>query len=177
MDIYEKDGKKYFNIIDYKSSDKKIDPRLAELGVRFQPLLYAGIVEENIENSQPAAMVYMTMDDPLAEFSEKPSEQELENQVLNQLPLNGIILEDKEIIKELDAEYGAKNSVHYTPTTRGCAYSADELEKMVKEAMETAGKTSQKISDGYIEINPVIEKTKFNACEYCKFSACCGIKY
>lgn len=177
MDIYEKDGKKYFNIIDYKSSDKKIDPRLAELGVRFQPLLYAGIVEENIENSQPAAMVYMTMDDPLAEFSEKPSEQELENQVLNQLSLNGIILEDKEIIKELDAEYGEKNSVHYAPTARGCAYSADELEKMINKAMETAAKTSQKISDGYIEINPVIEKTKFNACEYCKFSACCGIKY
>lgn len=176
MDIYEKDGKKYFNIVDYKSSDKKIDPRLAELGVRFQPLLYAGIIEENIKNSVPAAMMYMKMDDPTADFSEKPSEEELEKNVLNKLSLNGIVLEDDDILAKLDKEYNAKDSIHFAPNTKGCAYSKEGLENMIENAVKTAEETSQKISDGDISINPVVEKNKFDACQYCKFASCCKVR-
>ena len=177
MDVFEKDGKKFFNIVDYKSSDKKTDPHLAEIGVRFQPLLYAGIVKENLENSQPAAMMYMKMDDPTAEFSKKPTEEELEKNILNQISLNGIITEEEEILKELDEEYGKKDAVHFTPTGKNCTYPPKELEKMINQALETAKQTTKKISEGGIEINPIIEGSKFNACQYCKFSSCCKINY
>lgn len=177
MDVYEKDEKKYFNIVDYKSSDKKNDPQLAKLGVRFQPLLYAGIVKENLKNSQPAAMMYMTMEDPTAEFFEKPTSEELEKKLLNGIALNGITTDDKDILKMLDADYEKKDAVHFTPTARGCAHSPEELDQMITEALETAKKATQKISDGDIQINPVVEKSKFDACQYCKFSSCCKSKY
>ena len=173
MDISEIDGKKYFNIIDYKSSEKKIDKTLAECGVRFQPLLYAGIVKENIENSNPAAMLYMKMDDPVANAEKLSDSDEEDKLYLDEISLDGIVLNDESIQQNLDADFKNKHAVHYIPTSKSAALSSAEMDMMLKNALDTAEKTSQKISDGEIEINPVFIKSKFDACEYCKFADIC----
>jgi len=173
MDISKINGKNYFNIIDYKSSEKKIDPDLAECGVRFQPLLYAGIVKENIENSSPAAMLYMQMEDPVVSFDSAPDEADLEKKVLDKVSLKGLVLNDDEVVKNLDADIDNKKAVHFVPTSKNSKISSAEMDMMLKKAIDTAKETSQKISDGEIEINPVFIKGKFDACEYCKFGSCC----
>lgn len=174
LDVSEIDGKKYFNIIDYKSSEKNIDKELAEKGVRFQPLLYAGIVEENIENSKASAMLYMQMNNPVVEFSEKPELSEYEKAVMKELKVEGLVLDDEAVCENLDCMYADKSASHFVPFSRSSMVSQPEMDTLIKGAIKTAQETAEKIADGKIEVNPLIIK-KYNACEYCKFSGCCEI--
>lgn len=175
MDIAEIDGKKYFNIVDYKSSEKKIDLELASLGVRFQPLLYAGIVKENIENSNPSAMLYMHMNDPVVNFSSKPEWGELEKAVMGEVKVEGLVLDEEEVTKKLDYSFGEKGKVNYVPSSKGSMVDEDKMEELLNQAIETAKETAEKIADGNIDINPVV-MSKFDACQYCSFSNCCQMK-
>jgi len=174
MDISEIDGKKYFNIVDYKSSEKNIDLELAELGVRFQPLLYAGIVRENVSNSAPAAMLYMHMNDPVTKFGSKPEENEYNKAVMNEIKVDGLVLSQEEIAKNLEYTYGEKDALHFVPNSKNSQVDSCQMEKLLNQAIETAKNTAEKISEGEIEVNPLVIK-KFDACQYCKFANCCGI--
>lgn len=175
IDISEIDGKNYFSIVDYKSSEKKIEPTLAKCGVRFQPLIYAEIAKDNIENSAPAAMLYMKTHDPIANISAVEKDGDPDKQHMEKLTVDGVVLGDDEVIAELDAEHNDKNAIHYIPTVKSSAVSSAEMAMLLKNAIETAKVSAQKISDGEIDINPVCIKGKFDACEYCKFSDICGM--
>lgn len=174
MDISEIDGKKYFNIVDYKSSEKKIDLELARLGVRFQPLLYAGIVKENIENSEPAAMLYMQMNDPVTEFNSKPEDDAHNRAVMKEVKVEGLVLNQENVAKSLDYSFGEKDAVHYVPNSKNSIVDNEQMEELLCQAMNTAKETAEKIAEGNIEVNPLVVKN-FDACEYCKFKSCCGI--
>ena len=174
MDICDLDGKKYFNIVDYKSSEKKIDLDLLRAGVRFQPLIYAGIVKENIKNSDPGAMLYMHMNDPVTSFNKKPDEDEHQKAVMKDIKVEGLVLGEEEVKKNLDYSYAESGKMRYVPDSKNSVIDQEEMNELLKGAMECAKETAEKIKEGNIEVNPLVLKD-FDACKYCKFSSCCGI--
>ena len=173
MDVSEIDGKKYFSIIDYKSSEKTVDKLLAEKGVRIQPLLYAGIIKENLKNSSPCAMLYMKMADPFIEYDEKKDDEGHEKMILDQVKTAGLLLDNEIVTKNLDAEFGVKGALHFVPNGYGSQVSEAEMGLMLKDAIKVAKETSQKISDGEIEINPLYINGKFDPCQYCEYASVC----
>ncbi len=173
MDVSEIDGKKYFSIVDYKSSEKTVDKLLAEKGVRIQPLLYAGIIKENLENSSPCAMLYMKMADPFIEYDEKKDDVAHEKMILDEVKTAGLLLNNETVTKNLDAEFGVKGAIHFVPNSVGSQISEKEMELMLDDAIKVAKETSQKISDGEIEINPLYINGKFDPCQYCEYSSVC----
>ncbi len=173
MDVSEIDGKKYFSIIDYKSSEKTVDKLLAEKGVRIQPLLYAGIIKENLENSSPCAMLYMKMADPFIEYDEKKDEEAHEKMILDEVKTAGLLLDNETVTKNLDAEFGVKGALHFVPNNVSSQVSKAEMELMLDDAINVAKETSQKISDGEIEINPLYIEGKFDPCQYCEYASVC----
>lgn len=173
MDVSEIDGKKYFSIIDYKSSEKTVDKYLAEKGVRIQPLLYAGIIKENLENSSPCAMLYMKMADPFIEYDGKKDDEGHEKMILDEVKTAGLLLDDETITKNLDAEFGVKGALHFVPNSSGSQVSEAEMDLMLDDAIKVAMETSQKISDGEIEINPLYINGKFDPCQYCEYASVC----
>ncbi len=173
MDVSKIDGKNYFSIIDYKSSEKTVDKLLAEKGVRIQPLLYAGIIKENIENSSPCAMLYMEMADPFADYDEKKDDEGHEKTILDEVKTTGLLLGDEAVAKNLDAEFGVKGALHFVPNNISSQVSEAEMDLMLDDAIKIAKATSQKISDGEIEINPLYIKSKFDPCQYCEYASVC----
>lgn len=174
MDISEIGGKKYFNIVDYKSSEKKIDLELARLGVRFQPLLYAKIVKDNIKNSEPFSMLYMKMDDPVTEFSKRPESLEHDLAVMKEIKTEGLVLGEENVIKELDYSWGQKDAFHYIPESKNSRIDEKQMDELLDGALKTAEDTAERIASGEIEAQPLSIKS-FDACKYCKFSSCCKI--
>ena len=173
MDIYKKEDESYFNIVDYKSSDKNIDKDLLSGGVRIQPLIYAGIVKENIKSSFPSAMLYVSLDDPIPEFDSVPDQDEIKKGLLDGIKVDGVVLGDNEVLKSLDKDVFEKGTAKFFPTSKGKTISKSEMESLIEEAFTVAKESTKKIMDGNIDINPLYIKNKFDACQYCKFSSCC----
>jgi len=119
-------------------------------------------------------MLYMHMNDPVTKFGSKPEENEYNKAVMNEIKVDGLVLSQEEIAKNLEYTYGEKDALHFVPNSKNSQVDSCQMEKLLNQAIETAKNTAEKISEGEIEVNPLVIK-KFDACQYCKFANCCGI--
>ncbi len=173
MDRLVLEGREYAAITDYKSSEKKIDAHLAEAGVSFQPLMYANMIKAAMPGVIPAAMTYMQMNDPILKFDAEPTEAELEKGISDSIKINGIVLNEPQIIRSLDAEFGDRNAAHYIPQDKKSVLSRQELEMMLEAAQKKAEETAGEIINGRIQVNPV-NIAGFEPCRFCPYSSICS---
>lgn len=160
------------SVIDYKSSAKGLDVKLAEDGITIQPLLYTSALCGGIENACPAAMVYMQMNDPIIEENEY-IKKGAEAAFNDKIELGGWIADDPEVI-EAYTKNQDKNSGKFMPSGVGAVVEADELKRRIKAANERICKSALAIAGGKIEVNPYRLKGKHDACRYCAFGGVCG---
>ncbi|MDW7675912.1 MAG: PD-(D/E)XK nuclease family protein, partial [Bacillota bacterium] len=172
-------------IIDYKSSETKLDLNQIYFGISLQLLAYLDVVltygkkwlgEEPI----PAGLLYFYVHNPL--LREKPhiTSEERAAKLFRSYKMQGMVLEDVEIVKLMDTQL----EVNYSPIIpvaikkSGEFYDNSSVIKLkqlmglcsyVRSLMVQAGEA---ITNGIIEIAPykLQEKT---ACTYCSFSAVC----
>ncbi len=165
------DGKKYISIVDYKSSQKALDERLAAAGVNLQPLLYSDIVCNRL-NASPAAMLYMQMTDPIIDASNLKyfSDEEIEKHTNSKIYFGGWISDKQEIISGYSK--GGENGEKYIPDGIGAKVSQQELKRRINEANKKIHASALGIYDGNISVNPYKDKN-FDACEYCDYSSIC----
>ena len=199
IDEYMGDGESYFKIIDYKSSDKKLDIKQVLGGLQMQLVTYGAIAYE-LEKRRAArtgadesdvhvgGLLYYTFDDPVADvtglgervrFNEDESGFETGDDALF-----GVVLMDsfeKKVLEE------SRYSGLYNNSDRALAVmdrDSDTLkggqsldEQLLKKLMETNRRNIERlagsISEGYIDINPVKEGS-VNACQYCDFKGICA---
>lgn len=173
LDSAEINGKLYIAITDYKSSEKKLDFRLTEAGVSFQPLMYANMVCAASENTAPAALLYMQMNDPILKFDDVPDSTQLEKGISDSIKTNGIVLNDPDVLRSLDADFGDKGAVHYIPCDSKSVLQKADLDARLENAQKKAQETASEIIGGGISVNPV-KLSGFDPCIFCPYSEICG---
>lgn len=191
VDSCEEDDSVYVKIIDYKSGSMGFDLQKVYYGLQLQLVVYLDATME-IMNEQhpvkkiiPAGIFYYRIDDPMIEkLVGIPSKQEVDEDILKELKVNGLVNEDKEILKKLDRVFEEEKSVKSKVipvelTSKGefSAYSSvakeeqfHAMRKFVKSKMMDFGK---EIVEGNTEIAPY-KLDKKTACDYCKFDGICG---
>ena len=169
-DITEIDGKNYVSIVDYKSSAKDLEVTLAKDGITIQPLLYADAVCKGIQGAEPAAMIYMQMNDPIIDEGDVRGNLDLAvNKVM--LPKGWISSEDAVQTAYTLKMGDAKES--YMPKREVDKVSAEELRERINLANEKIKESAMEIISGNIGINPYCTD-KHNACAYCPYSSICN---
>ena len=161
-------GKRYISVVDYKSSAKKLDKELADAGVRFQPLVYTNAVCEQSE-TEPAAMLYLQMNDPIIDESKAATDEAFETEVHRNVSANGWVVDDGEVNKAFDKNYGSKKC-YMSPK---CGIPPDEMQKRLKRAEEKIVESAEGILAGEISVSPY-KKRGFDPCAYCDYSGICG---
>ncbi len=133
IDILKTDGEKYFKIIDYKLSAKKIDLKDVYKGVELQLITYLNILIENVEGinvdiknqNKAGGVFYFTLQDPLLSSDKLGSEiinalksedagiveGEVDKEILKEFKMTGLVNEDKEIIKHIDNSGNKKSDI------------------------------------------------------------------
>lgn len=183
VDIFEKDNEAYIRIIDYKSGSKSLDLTEIFYGLQLQLLIYLDAILESaaIENTQlnPAGILYFRIDDPIIKSKDNISDEEIQEEILKKLKMNGLVLNNADIIKEMDNMISG--SSHIIPAsinkdgnvgsrTSGATYEQFELlRKHVKN-------TIQKLCEDMLQGNIVISPYKMNdktPCTYCQYSSVC----
>ncbi len=166
------DGQNYIAICDYKSSEKKIDPMFVDAGITIQPLIYANAVAKSTEDTKPAAMMYLQMNDPLVSMDHSPEAEELEKAVDDEIKVHGLFLDEPAVIGAFDPDPDNKKAAHFVNCNKKSRLIEELFERKLKEAEKIAAKTADNIASGDIAPQPP-DLPGFDPCQWCPYTSIC----
>jgi len=191
VDSLEEDDSVFLKIIDYKSGSTSFDLQKIYYGLQLQLVVYLDAAMEIANDSEPdkriipAGIFYYNIDDPMIERTQGiPTKEELEEDILKELRVNGLVNEDKEVLKKLDHIFEEEKSVKSKVipvelTAKGAfsAYSSVAKEEQFYALTNYVRKKMEEFGNGIVAGNTDVEPYKLNkktACDYCKFGSICG---
>lgn len=171
IDSYEKDGKTYYSIIDYKSSTKEIDFADVYNGLSLQPLLYlSALLDSKLKEglkAVPAGAFYLKVDDPISLIKDDLSD--LKSIIDKKYDMNGVRLKDAEIGDALDPnrDYIPGDNTMYSLTDAA-------FNNLIEFSNKKAAEIIENIKSGNMDINPIKKKDGSPVCQYCNYRDICG---
>ncbi len=186
VDTYEADNKIYVRIIDYKSGNTSFSLLNLYHGLQLQLVVYMNAAMELIAKKnqgkqiEPAGIFYYHVKHPMVDGMGNESEEEIKEALLEQLKLNGLVNEDSDIYRAMDAEFSGNSSViPVGEKTDGSLKAASKtvsteefltISDYVNEKIVEAGR---RIFAGDVAVNPY-QLEKQTGCDYCPYHMVCG---
>jgi ATP-dependent helicase/nuclease subunit B len=178
MDILDSDKIK---IIDYKSGIEKFDCNEAVKGYRLQLMLYMKAAQES--RRQPAGIFYFHIAEPSIDVSGLENDiikSDLDNQIRKAFKLNGIILDEPDIIAEIAGEFSGFSDIVQIKESKGqilgtskeSLMSKDEFEELQKQVDIQIKKLVKSLVDGCIDLIPKKSGNE-SPCDFCNFKGIC----
>ena len=154
--------------VDYKSSAQDLERDAVERGFQLQLMTYLLALKEANPGMKPAGALYQHVKEPVVE-SETLNQDEIWDQMLKDVRLNGVVLDDKEVI-EANGESVAISK-----------RSAKNLNLLDEQAMhetldgvkDSIKRHVRNIYDGGIQVRPVKVGHK-HPCAFCDYKTVCG---
>lgn len=186
IDICEEEENVYVKVIDYKTGSKVFDLGELYYGLQMQLVVYLNAAIEMQEKKHkgkkiiPAGIFYYQMKDPIV--GKETDEKVLEEKILKELRLDGIVNSREEAINHLDR--GLAGNSLAVPVGRNKDTKLSKASKVLSEAdfqvlSEYAGYQMKKIGteilEGKTDISPY-ELGKKTACDYCPYRGVCGFE-
>lgn len=187
VDTCTKEDKIYVKVIDYKSGTRKFDLAALYYGLQLQLVVYmnAAVEVQKKKNPDkkivPAAMLYYHVSDPMTETDKgQPDTKEIEDAILEELKMTGMVSDDEEIINILDKDFTDKSKIlpvarkkdgSFTKTST--VLSHEDFEVVSDFVTQKIKEIGTDILNGDISLNPY-EQSKQNACTYCSYHNVCG---
>ena len=184
IDVSEDAEHVYVKVIDYKSGNKKFD--LAALYYGLQLLVYMNAAME-LESRKhpdkeivPAALLYYHIDDPTIETPVELTQEQINEEILTKLRMNGVVNSDPAVVERLDRFLQDKSKVIPVEKKKDGSFSArsgilsrEELHVVSAYVDTKIRQIGREILDGKIAANPY-EKGNEEACTYCAYKKVCG---
>ena len=110
VDVYHRDGKAYVRVVDYKTGYKEF--RLSDIveGLDLQMLIYLFTIWQNggprYGSVTPAGVLYLPATLPVVRAERDTSPEELHRKKWRTMRMDGLILDDPEIIQAMEADAG-----------------------------------------------------------------------
>lgn len=179
VDICPKnDDEYYIRIVDYKTGRKTF--RLSDIiyGINMQMLVYLRAVEKNggsYYNKKiiPSGILYMPAFAPVINSDEKDTQKKFSNE----LKMNGLILNDSEVIKHMDktGDYIKLSKKLVDDKYSDTLADSEQFELIFSYIDDTVRKMGRALLDGKVEASPI--KGIENGCAYCPYDSVCLRKY
>ncbi|MCR5641132.1 MAG: exodeoxyribonuclease V subunit gamma [Lachnospiraceae bacterium] len=186
IDDFTVDDTLYVKVIDYKSSAKDIRPGDLYYGLQIQLIFYLNAVMEAKakQNTKvaPAAVLYYHIDDPLIPTSYGVADEPLEQSILEELKVKGLVNDNAVVLEALDQEIYAtkKSSVipvelkkDNTTNARSKVASEEEFGLLCRYVQKKVVDIGNAIARGEIAAEPYARKDR-NGCTYCEYHSICG---
>lgn len=185
LDKYEDKENIYVKIIDYKSGVTSFDIVALYYGLQLQLVVYMNAaIELEKKNNQnkhvvPAGIFYYNINDPVVDKKISTTPEKINEMILNELKMNGLVNTNEEIVKLLDRDFNGKSAVIPLQCTKdgkmSSAASEEQFNSLSKYVHKKIVDFGREILDGNIEINPY-KMDKKSACTYCNYNAVCGFE-
>lgn len=186
IDVSEDAEHVYVKVIDYKSGNKKFDLAALYYGLQLQLVVYMNAAME-LESRKhpdkeivPAALLYYHIDDPTIETPVELTDEQINEQILAKLRMNGVVNSDPGVVERLDHYLQDKSAVIPVEKKKDGSFSArsgilsrEEMQLVSAYVDAKIRDIGREILDGKIAANPY-EKGNEEACTYCAYKKVCG---
>ena len=186
IDVSEDAEHVYVKVIDYKSGNKKFDLAALYYGLQLQLVVYMNAAME-LESRKhpdkeivPAALLYYHIDDPTIETPVELTQEQINEEILTKLRMNGVVNSDPAVVERLDRFLQDKSKVIPVEKKKDGSFSArsgilsrEELHVVSAYVDTKIRQIGREILDGKIAANPY-EKGNEEACTYCAYKKVCA---
>lgn len=144
----------------------------------------AGNITDNVvENIKlpiiPGGILYFKIDDPIIRNKRELTEDEIEEAIMKELKMKGLLLADVKVIKEMDKTIDRNSMIIPVRINKGDVLGKNSsvatvkqfniLREYVRRLLESLGK---EMLEGDISIKPYKNK-KNTSCQYCNYASIC----
>ena len=196
MDVLEmaehEDGlERAVRIVDYKTGGDSVDVEYFRSGYKLQLMLYLKAATQKQE-VKPAGVFLFKIREIDADADMKniyPGREAMEERMEDAYKLEGIVLDDMDLIDAMDTEIGGASKVlpikyvkkngTYSGSSGGYLFSREEFEELSAQVDRQVDRICREICDGKIDIRPKKEKKKDmegnhkTSCKYCSYKSIC----
>ncbi|MER2260630.1 MAG: helicase-exonuclease AddAB subunit AddB [Psychrobacillus sp.] len=185
VDAANVNGNMFMRIIDYKSSKKGIDLNEVYHGISLQLLTYLDVAVENAkiwlqEEAEPAGILYVHMHNPFIQSQKELEDAELQDSIYKSYKMNGLLLDDPEVITEMDEQIDGFSKVIPVRMNKDGSLSKSSskvvepnqmklLQSFVRKKHEQAGNG---MNAGDTRVYPYVMKDKM-PCQFCSYRSVC----
>ncbi len=184
VDGWEKDGRLYLRVADYKTGRKSFDFTEVLNGLGLQMLLYLFTLEDGgkklfHKEIEGAGVLYTPAREIIVRGSHTMSEEERQKKVDAELTRSGLVLDDPEVLDAMEKPGAGgyrflplkvkKNGV----VTGNALASAERLGRLGLHIQTVLGEICGEIATGNISADPYWRSPEKNACHYCEYAAAC----
>lgn len=186
IDVAEDAEHVYVKVIDYKSGNRKFDLAALYYGLQLQLVVYMNEAMEMESRKHPdkeivpAALLYYHIDDPTIETPVELTDEQINEQILAKLRMNGVVNSDPGVVERLDRYMQDKSVVIPVEKKKDGSFSArsgvlsrEEMQLISSYVDAKIRSIGREILDGKIAANPY-EKGNEEACTYCAYKKVCG---
>ncbi|MEG1957195.1 MAG: PD-(D/E)XK nuclease family protein [Lachnospiraceae bacterium] len=184
VDTYEEDEQVYVKVVDYKTGNKSFDLVSLYHGLQLQLVVYLSEAMKMEQEKQPqkkvipAGIFYYQIKDPIVD--KISDETLLQEAILKELKLDGLVNESETVIRHLDKDFLANSMIipvgrnkNETLSQTSKTLTDQQFEIMTTFTKKTIQTISSQILDGEVEANPYELGVK-TGCDYCKYMDICG---
>lgn len=186
LDTCEDEDHIYVKVIDYKSGNKKFDLAAVYYGLQLQLIVYMNVAAKMMKKSHPdkevvpAALLYYHVNDPMIKSEEELSPEQVNDQLLKELRMNGLVNDSEEVIGLLDGSFATKSSIipverksDGSLSARSSVVNRQDYEVISNYVNQKMHQFGTEILQGNIEVNPC-EQGNTESCTYCTFREICA---
>ena len=178
-------------IVDYKTGGDSVDVEHFRSGYKLQLMLYLKAATQKQE-VKPAGVFLFKIREIDADADMKniyPGREAMEERMEDAYKLEGIVLDDMDLIDAMDTEIGGASKVlpikyvkkngTYSGSSGGYLFSREEFEELSAQVDLQVDRICREICDGKIDIRPKKEKKKDmegnykTSCKYCSYKSIC----
>ncbi len=188
VDLYERDGKKYIRIIDYKTGSKKFKLSDVLSGLNMQMLIYlsvlgdgSGSFAEQYRDAIPAGILYCPAYVSNVKGSHDISEQKLMEEQANDLKRDGLVFDDSDdfsiaqaMEKKLKGKYipiKLKKDLQLDSRSVSRLISVNQYEIIKKYVRDKIRYMGGEVKKGNIQPSPV--ESSYDMCGSCDYYPVC----
>lgn len=185
VDGWEKDGRLYLRVVDYKTGRKSFDLTEVWNGLGLQMLLYLFTLEDRGgkfygKPVEGAGVLYLPARNAIIKGSRSMSDEAWRRQLDKELTRSGLVLSDPAVLDAMEkpGEKGyrflpLKVSKSTGEISGEALATAEQLGKLGGHIQKVLEEICQEIAQGNIAADPFWRGPEKNACRYCDYAQAC----
>jgi ATP-dependent helicase/nuclease subunit B len=185
VDVYEKDGRLYTRVVDYKTGARAFSLTDVYHGLGIQMLVYLFALWEKGELRYgkpvvPAGVLYLHAHQPVASLKKTASDEEVEAETRRQLKMNGLVIADREIVEAM--EKGISGSGRFIPVQLlkdgsfgrfSSVASVEQFGRLKRHVEKIVREMGRAALNGDIQANPYLSDRGATPCSFCDYREAC----
>ena len=184
VDVWQRNGKQYFRIVDYKTGKKSFDYCDVFNGLGLQMLLYLFALEmegsELIPNGVASGVQYFPARAPLVSADDQLTQEEVDAAREKLWKRKGLLLSDEEVLYAMEPEEKPRR-LSYTRkkdgSISGDIADAKQFGLLNKFVFSCLRNMVNQIANGSVTPNPYTRGNSHNACWFCPYGKVCHSEY